>query len=257
MGETKHRSRRKKKGSIVSTIVLIIAIMVFAFSAFQLFSIFSEYHEGDQEYKHIQTTALKKGTKNDLYVVDFEALKKINPDTIGWIRFDEPSVINYPVVKSIDNVEYLTKTFQANDNKMGAIFVDMYNSPDFLDRNTFIYGHRMNNGSMFGELEKYADEEFCKEHPYFYIYTTSGRRYTYRVFSAGVVLDTSESYRATYYGDEDFEDYIEVIRKASNYQVDVEVNEASKIVSLSTCTKDSDNHRFLLHGVKVKDEPVE
>ena len=46
--------------------------------------------------------------------------------------FDEPSIISYPVVKSADNKEYLTKTFTESDNKLGAIFMDMRNTSDFL-----------------------------------------------------------------------------------------------------------------------------
>ena len=80
---------------------------------------------------------------------------------------------------SADNNEYLTKTFSANDNKLGAIFMDMRNQNDFSDRNTFIYGHNMKvGGEMFSQLNEYASEDFYKAHPYFYIYTPDGKTRT-------------------------------------------------------------------------------
>ena len=99
------------------------------------------YYSGGEEYDKIKNIAITADEEGKGFTVDFDALLKENEDTVAWIRFDEPAVINYPVVKSADNNEYLTKTFTANDNKLGAIFVDMRNSNDFSDKNTFIYGH--------------------------------------------------------------------------------------------------------------------
>ena len=91
-------------------------------------------------------------------MVDFDALRQINPDVVAWIRFDEPAVINYPVVQGSDNSEYLSKTFKGYDNTVGTIFVNAYNHADFNDRNTIIYGHYMYNGTMFNELEQYHEK---------------------------------------------------------------------------------------------------
>ena len=107
---------------------------------------------------------------------------------------------------------------------------------------------------MFSRLNEYADESFCKAHPYFYIYTPDGKTRTYQVFSAGVVKDTADNYILSYATDEDFMKYIELCRSTSNYAVDVEVNAQSKIVSLSTCTNVNEDERFLLQGVLVEEK---
>ena len=167
-------------------------------SAYKLYGIFSEYNKGDKEYQKIQdlviNTEKKDDTKEEMFSVDFEKLLEMNSDVVGWIRFDEPSEINYPVVQGRDNEEYLKRTFEANTNKLGTLFVDVNNPGDFSGRNTFIYGHNMKNGSMFAQLLKYKNDSFYKEHPYFYIYTPDGKVRTYEIFSAGVVKDTSDSY---------------------------------------------------------------
>lgn len=170
-----------------------------------------------------------------------------NPDTVAWLRFDQPSIISYPVVKSADNNEYLTKTFSANDNKLGAIFMDMRNQNDFSDRNTFIYGHNMKvGGEMFSQLNEYASEDFYKAHPYFYIYTPDGKTRTYEVFSARVVKDSAEVYNLNITTDEEFEAYLAECKSTSNYVTSPGVDRNSKIVSLSTCTNVNEDERFLL-----------
>ena len=248
-------SKKKKKQKraafdIISGTILIVAVCVFVFSLYQLVMMLIPYHTGGKEYEEIQDLAISADSDGTGFSVDFDALLEINPDTIAWIRFDEPSIINYPVVKSADNNEYLTKTFAENDNKLGAIFMDMRNSSDFSDRNTIIYGHHLNvSPDMFSRLHLYEDEEFCKEHPDFYIYTPDGKVRTYTVFSAGVVNAAADNYDIEFASDEEFEQYIALCRESSNYQVDVDVNAQSQIISLSTCTGDQRDERFLLQGV--------
>lgn len=252
-GQVKKEKRKKKNRAafdFISGTVLIAAVCVFVFALYQLILMLVPYYSGGKEYSKIQDIAITADEDGSGFKVDFDALLKENRDTIAWIRFDEPAVINYPVVKSADNEEYLTKTFSANDNKLGAIFMDMRNSSDFTDRNTFIYGHHLNvGGEMFSQLLEYEDESFCKEHPDFYIYTPDGKIRTYTVFSAGVVKDTAENYDLDYASDEEFEQYLKLCRDSSAYQVDVELNAQSQIVSLSTCTNVRDDERFLVQGV--------
>lgn len=268
-----NRKRRKKrehnkkggKGEVISTAVLLIAICVFVFSAYQLVMMLMPYYSGRKEYDDIKKLAITQDTgkkgggskgekdgKPSGFKVDFNALLKENPDTVAWLRFDEPSIISYPVVKSHDNEEYLTKTFSVNDNKLGAIFMDMRCSSTFTDRNTMIYGHNLKiGGEMFSQLSDYASEDFCRKHPYFYIYTPQGE-FTYKVFSAGVVKDTAENYKLSYPTDKDYMDYLQMCKASSNYQVDVKLDAKSKIVSLSTCTNVNEDERFLLQGVLVE-----
>ena len=257
----KNKKKKRAAFNVGSTAVLIVpyrqkgfqvfvAVFVFVFSVFQLVTMLVPYYSGGAEYDKIKEIAIKTNEQGEGFSVDFDALRAENPDTVAWIRFDEPSIISYPVVKSSDNKEYLTKTFSANDNKLGAIFMDMRCDSDFADRNTMIYGHNLKiGGEMFSQLKEYESEDFCKAHPEFYIYTPDGKVRMYKVFAASVVKDTSDAYNLTYNSDEEFESYLNLCRESSNYQVDVEVNAQSQIVSLSTCTNVKEDERFLLQGV--------
>lgn len=271
-------TKNRGKKNLVSNIVLIIAVAVFLYSGYQLYTIFSEYHKGDKEYDSVIDEAVTeqevesdeskdkdkqnegedsaKKTEHKVLKVDFDKLKKTNKDTVAWISFDEPSKINYPIVQTTDNDKYLQYTFEGKKNAVGAIFMDAVNAEDFSDRNTFIYGHNMKNGSMFGHLRKYRDESFYREYPFFYVYTPDGKEVKYQIFAACIVEDTSDTYQRTFSDDAAYLQYLQYVQSVSRYKTGVELTAESKIITLSTCTNVSDTQRFVVHGVKVSEMTV-
>ena len=257
-GEKKyHRGRRKKKGNLASNLILIIAAVIFCVSAYQLFKIGKGYYDGRSEYDKIRNLVIVQDDKDD-FRVDFDELLRINPDTIGWIRFyPEPSIISYPIVQGEDNEEYLHKTFSANENTLGAIFLNVDNSSDFSDKNSIVYGHRMKDGSMFRHLQDYEDKSFWQENPYFYIYTLDGRMITYHIYSVGQVEDTSDTYLTSFGSDEEYQAFLDMTKQTALYDTGVEVTTEDTIVTLSTCTSASDNHRFVVRGVKEEERVLE
>lgn len=102
-------------------------------------------------------------------MVDFKALKKINPDIVAWIRIPDTS-IDYPVVQGNDDSYYLTHTFKKTEHVAGAIFLDSDNNADFSDDKNIIYGHNMKDGSMFRGLRNFLGDKFLKEHHILYLY---------------------------------------------------------------------------------------
>lgn len=258
MAEKKyHRGRKKakKKNGLILNLILVLALIVFAVSAFQLFQIIKGYMDGRSEYEKVKELAIESDgsspEEDGKFRVNFDELFVVNPDTIGWIRFSpEPAIINYPIVQGKDNEEYLHKTFSANENTLGAIFLNTGNSPDFSDRNSIIYGHRMRDGSMFRHLQDYEEESFFESNPYFYIYTPDGREITYHIYSAGQVEETSDTYLTSFASDEDYQTFLDMTKENSLYDTGVEVTTDDTVITLSTCTSASDEHRFVVHGVK-------
>ena len=191
------------------------------------------------------------------FSVDFDELKGINPDTVGWIRFyPEPSIINYPIVQTTDNEKYLHKTFSENDNTLGTIFLNADNNANFNDRNSIIYGHRMKDGSMFRKLDEYKDKFFWEANPYFYIYTPDGREIVYHIYSAATVKDTDDVYLTGFENDEAYQSYLDMTKRIAIYDTGVEVTTADSVVTLSTCTSASDEHRFVVIGVKEQENQM-
>ena len=264
VGENSMSDKKQKKRISIHTIVLIFAIGIFVYSGCKLFLIISEYQKGNKEYEAIVEEvvvelAQEAEDTEPRFQVDFEKLKKMNSEVVGWIRFDEPEQISYPLVHTKDNAKYLKTTFEGKSNSAGTLFVDADNAGDFSDQNTFIYGHNMKNGSMFGQLRKYKDASFCAENPYFYIYTPDGEEAKYQIFAVCIVEDTSASYDKHYETEEEFLRYLNHVCQNARYGTSVELSANSKIVSLSTCTNASETQRLLVHGVKLEktDEQTE
>ena len=181
--------------------------------------------------------------------VDFAQLQNINPEVIGWIRVGSVN-ISYPVAQAKDNDYYLHRTFKKVDNFAGCIFENCNNSPFFTDQNTIIDGHNMKNGSMFGQLKKFKEQETFDKNPYFWMFTKDFI-YQYRIFSSSIVSKIGDPY-ITRFSDEDFQKFIEKSISSSEIKCgDVSVTTDDRIMTLSTCTGD-DATRRILQGVLVQ-----
>ena len=279
------RREKKKKGGIgnvISTLILIIAIGIFAFAAWNLITIYLNYKTGVDEYAKLEEyadnqkiteglddTMEENDTMGDEWgdaeltehgctskfevmenPIDFEGLQKINPDVIGWLEMEAVDTINYPITQGEDNDYYLHRTFQKTDNFAGSIFLDYMNKSNFGQRNSVVYGHNMKNGSMFGSLKKYRDEEVYKTSPYFWIYTPT-RIYKYEIFSCSEVDKYSTNYQITFRDKEDFQEFIYSCEEQALYDTGVDVDYTDTILTLSTCTG-NEATRFIVQGKRVR-----
>ena len=261
--------KKKKKSDVLLTIALIVAIAVFCYAAFNLYHIYTEYKKGTDEYNQIEEMAVTERDADSAEVagpnaqlkppieVDFDKLKSVNEDVVGWIYVDALPDISYPIVKGKDNQTYLHQTYEKNYNFAGTIFVDYENSGDFSDCNTLVYGHNMKNGSMFGHLKKFReDDKLYKQDKYFWILTPE-RNYRYEIITAyttGVNSDTYTLFKGP--GDES-EKYLETIKGYSEIQTDdTDLTIKDRIVTLSTCTG-NESTRFVVQGKRVDAEDAD
>lgn len=179
--------------------------------------------------------------------IDLAALQAVNPDVVGWIEIPDTE-LSYPLVQQNDNAYYLNRTWDRTRNSSGSIFMDYTCSPALDDFHTIIYGHRMNDDTMFGTLKYYREPDFWPDHPSVYVATADGV-YRYDLFSAqeadikGVIyrLDLRESHL-----EEEFFQYCRenaVVNTLQNPTAD------DRILTLSTCTGSGHATRWVVHGV--------
>lgn len=261
--------KKKKKSDVLLTIALIAAIVVFCYAAFNLYHIYTEYKKGTDEYNQIEEMAVTERDADSAEVagpnaqlkppieVDFDKLKSVNEDVVGWIYVDALPDISYPIVKGKDNQTYLHQTYEKNYNFAGTIFVDYENSGDFSDCNTLVYGHNMKNGSMFGHLKKFReDDKLYKQDKYFWILTPE-RNYRYEIISAYTTGVNSDTYTLFKGPGEEFEKYLETIKGYSEILTDdTDLTIKDKIVTLSTCTG-NESTRFVVQGKRVDAEDAD
>lgn len=178
-------------------------------------------------------------------VMDFARLRELNPDTVAWITFDD-GVIDYPIVQGDNNKFYLTHLFNREYGKAGTIFIDVTNAADFSDKNTLIFGHHMNNGSMFANVEKYQTQEYYEQYPTMELYTPQGDG-TVEWF-AGYAI-SAHRLPTNFETEEDFLAHVDKAKEKSHFKTDVEVGPQDRIVTLVTCTYGWEDARYILLGV--------
>ena len=182
----------------------------------------------------------------------YKGMKEDNPDFSGFLMIEETN-INYPVMYSKTEPErYLTKDINGLDSVSGLPFIDSRCSIDPESDNIIIYAHNMKNGSMFGNLDLYKDEEYLKEHPVIrYDSPEQIREYEIMsVFYDRVYYDDEDDYRFYDFIDaadeDDYEVNINEIIKKSIYDTGVRAKYGDKLITLVTCSYQTDNGRFVI-----------
>lgn len=178
--------------------------------------------------------------------VDFS---NINPDYRFWINIENTN-IDYPVLQAKNNSYYLSKDIYKNNLESGSIFLD-YTNNNLYDKNTIIYGHNMKNKTMFSELENFKDPNFFNQNNKIII-TTPEKSYTYEVFSAYYINADYNYMIISFNNENDYKKYLTDVKNKSLNKSNINVSTDDKILTLSTCSYESDNTRTVIHAKLIK-----
>lgn len=209
-------------------------------------------NEATQENK--EETNIKENERT----LKVQKLQQENTDIVGWLEIEGTS-INYPVLQGTDNEYYMTHNYKKQKSKNGSIFLTKDYDWSIPSSNLLIYGHNLNNGTMFQELLKYSKEDFYKEHPIIR-FTTNKEDAEYEIISAfkSRVYYKSEKNVFRYYyfvnakTEEEYNEFIQNAKKASLYNIDTTARYGDQLITLSTCSYHVEDGRFAVVGRKVK-----
>ena len=229
---------------------LIIAIMYGYHSGSRSYVDLMQYCHSPEMFSDVSTTQTEYPSDNpsdDFPVVDFEELREINPDVIGWIQISDTS-INYPVLQGSDNTYYLTHLADGTRNRCGSIFLDCRSDADFLDRHSIIHGHNMGDGSMFQDLLLYQSQDFFDAHPIAYLVTPT-HNYKIEFFTGSLVGVDSDIWKFDFAGDSGFQKWIDNCNALAQVSSPLHPTASDKIITLSTCSYAFHEARWVLQGV--------
>ena len=248
--------------SLLTKILAAALLLVFLFSGWNLYRIYRGYAAAERQYQQLEQyvsppTAAPEPTAPTVSEpsepepppypqVDFESLRAINPDVVGWLTIDGTR-IHYPVVQGSDNAFYLNHGFEGQANSSGCLFLDVDNDGTFQEANQIVYGHYMKNGSMFHDLASYKEQAFFDAHPTGWLLTPET---AYRLeFFSGYVSDVYGDAWETEFAEQAFPAWLQVCRDNSRFRSDVIPETNSRVLTLSTCSYEFQNARFVLHAV--------
>ena len=255
-----------KKGKVTQAVLLVLLLMAVAvagYSGFRLWKYYHEYLEDQELYENLrdeilQTPELETDTESVFeldtrkkhhktseseipFDVDWDVLKDINEDIIGWVYFTGLPQISYPVLQAKDNEYYVHRTYDlsSSDSKAGSIFMDYRMAGDFSSPYSVIYGHNVRDGSMLSDLAQLKDQDLYDKEPYFWILTPDGN-YRYQIFSIFQCHRSADVFQRSFdYWGEDFSKWQSELKLRNSMQGDVKLKEYGHVVVFSTCVPNS------------------
>lgn len=250
-----------KKGIAFKGLIVLFAA-VFVISGYNIVKILIEdaaaeklYTAIEEEYVTPVTPVPEKEDTNEKLPenpvkepkikVDFEALKAKNNEVVGWLYIPN-SVMNYPVAKAQDNDKYLNSGLDGKYLRAGTLFADYRNKELEASSNYIIYGHNMKNGTMFGRLIGYKKQAFYDKNPTIF-YLTPENNYKIELITGNVVNSNDQIYNP----DLTSKEMIEILnkyKKTAAFKSSVEFTEEDKFITLSTCSYEYDEARFIVVG---------
>ena len=178
--------------------------------------------------------------------VSFQNLHNENNDYLFWLYIPKTK-IDYPVMMSRDNKDYLHSSFYKEKLYSGTLFIDALSSKRENQDNLIVYGHNMKDGSMFGTLKKWRDGKYFHEHKFIEIYTEKEKR-VYLIFA---VREVSSNMDLLHYKLDGFtnEEYIQDARNNHIHFREFEDQyKNNQIMTLSTCMS-NDAKRLIINAV--------
>lgn len=220
----------------------LIALAVIVFS----------YWSGQQTYKETAEFAQVEDRALGEMQIDWAALRAKNPDIAGWIYVPN-TVINYPIVQGEDDEKYLTVDFlggQGQVTHFGTVFLSAANTKDFSDKNNIIYGHNMNDGSMFSAFAGWLETESFNENRTIYILTPE-KNYRLQTFSVFVCSPYDPLAQVSFSDDDAFVSYIQDKldrSEARPYPAAPEAKSIEQSFTFVTCTSSYEDNRVILYA---------
>lgn len=283
-GESNNRNRKrapeKKKRRRFGWLIPAVLLVVFVFSFANFMREFLTYQQAKNEYKELgkyievipegeeapsdaeaeeSTAEAPEEDEKEQYQypnlqIDYDGLMATNSEFVGVIYIPVLN-LTYPIAQSTGNDKYLHTTFEGTRNASGCIFLDCAASKDFSDSNSFIFGHNMKNGTMFGSLKQFLQkEELCDEDPYIYIYQKD-QVLVYRIFAYYTIPVRDDVYD-DFSGDDGYDAYVADAGKHSVYhsskEEKIDWSSRPKLLTLSTCYATGHVNNFIVQAALVE-----
>ena len=244
------RDPRKRRNRIISTLLFIVGIALIAAAVGMYGYSQWQYHEQDVENEKLATYATVDNEGNQPPVVDWAALKAVNPEVVGWVQIPN-TVVSFPVYQASDNDKYLHTNAEGNYSLGGQVFMDYQNTePGMRDAQTIIYGHHLLDGSMFKPVADMADQATFDSHPTVWYVDENNQSYELEpLLVYKTTADDTNVRTLSFMTGDDFHSYLtDLLGRATASRADASaiIAQTSHVLTLVTCNYDNGTGRTVL-----------
>ncbi len=206
--------------------------------------------------KKVEVHLTDKDTSVPDILPEYEKIHQKNQKLIGWVKIDD-TIIDYPVMQTVNNEYYLDHNFNQEEDRNGCIFMDYQCDVIKGCDNMILYGHHMKSGKMFGTLNKYSEKAYYEEHPIIQFDTIyeKGKYQVMYVFRSKVYSEEDVTFK--YYqfinaaSEMEFNSYLNEMAALSLYDTEVTASYGDKLLTLSTCDYQEKKGRFVVVAKKI------
>lgn len=258
---------------VIYSALIVIFLFIVLLCSFKLYQHFKESEEQADKYEDLANLVSQKETvyldpvggsitdlqeKRELAILpEYIEIYEQNHDMVGWISIADTR-INYPVMQSPrDPNFYLKHSFDKHSSNHGCPYVNAHCDVDKPSDNLIIYGHRMKDGSMFADLEKFTSKSFWETHKTI-TFNTLTQRQTYEVVAVfKVATGTGAASEFKYYAftdantPEEFNTYISSVKSKALYVTGITAAYGDKLLTLSTCEYSNYNGRLVIVAKRI------
>ena len=182
--------------------------------------------------------------------VDFNSLRGKNSETVAWLKVNG-TYVNYPVVRHSDNGYYLNHDFGGRYNPNGWIYSDYRSNYDSYGYNSIIYGHNLNNRTLFGSLVWVLNSNwYTNSNNYIIKLSTPSNNTNWRVFSVYSTQNDAYYLKTMFNSSEEFGGFVNELKNRSIFDFGTVVSGDDRILTLSTCD-DTGTRRVVVHAKMV------
>ena len=251
---------RRKKSRISLLQIILLLIMIVCLGVFCYEMVWMPYQNQKQteelKEKFPEDTGDSSedresaGKENGVQMVDLPALKALYPDVRGWLTIPGTNV-DYPVLQSgeEDPEYYLKRNYQGEWDANGSLFLQ-WNCSAEDGSNRIIYGHNMNSGAMFGNLDQYEDAAFWAAHRNVFFQTEKGME-EYTVVSVLKTDIRKFPFTKTEFSDEtSLQEYVELAKSQEVFETGENVAKCHSVLTLVTCAYDWNGARIVVIAVR-------
>lgn len=224
---------------IVITLLRICLLLCIVFAVYKIAEYYMANQRFEQSHTQLQTNLHKRSSGASATNQELLALKALHqqyPHMVAWIRVDGTR-IDFPVMQGNDNTYYLNHTYQHAYHPFGEVFMDVRNAREASDANTILYGHNVQTGQVFHDLEQYRSESFRAKHPYVTLLTLDAKK-IYKI-QAVYTASAYDNYRQVRYEDQQWQDFRKWVHARNLVQGSLPDRATSRILTLSTCSDDA------------------
>ena len=235
-GEPKRRNVLSTVLIVIGVVLLLVAGGLWGYAQFQ-------YHVQDENNAKLDAYASVSDDAAQPPTIDWAGLKAVNADVVGWVYIPGTHV-DFPVYQGETNDTYLRTTATGEYAVGGQIFMDYENSkPGLVDRQTVLYGHHLNNGAMFADVDEFASQDYFNGIDTVWYLTEDANYELKPLFFYKSAATNGAARQVSFSSDDDFHTYLaNALSQATAKSDDAgsAVSSVSKVLTLCTCDYEND-----------------